>query len=410
MAGIPGLICRRRTRALIALAAGCSCSRERSPPRRPPRMRSKVIDRHLCKTVGGGRFVDIPGFPGEKIDRRLLADIRWMKRRFHIFITDGYSTDPAHARNGEHPIGLAADIVPNRAKGGTWRDIGALARKAEPRAGPSDRALALGGLERRSDHGRGHHLHLSWMHSETEPEDPARVVYTRKCPEPPDEPPPLRRPSRSRERAASRRRPGDAPRPAAPRRLTCRAGFGRSSRRRFAEHALSSAGPCDPPSRAVPGRSRRGWLEPGVSAAHARYRLRLLPSGSDLVHGRALRGTWPSTPPATYRPRRPRPSDGHSAPLERIAGDRAPLPPRLARSTGILPWQGRPACWRLSSNRGARSSVGERSLHTREVAGSKPAAPISKLLLSAGFSRASGNKKPGRTVPISAFLPAFCPK
>ena len=28
------------------------------------------------------------------------------------------------------------------------------------------------------------------MHSETKPEDPARVVYTRKCPEPPEEPPP----------------------------------------------------------------------------------------------------------------------------------------------------------------------------------------------------------------------------
>jgi hypothetical protein len=32
-------------------------------------------------------------------------------------------------------------------------------------------------------HGRGHHLHLSWSHSPTEPEDPARTVYTLKCPE-----------------------------------------------------------------------------------------------------------------------------------------------------------------------------------------------------------------------------------
>src|SRR5215212_2951948 len=70
-------------------------------------MRSTKLSRHLCKTVHGGRFVDIPGFPGERIDRRLLQDIRWMKRRFHIFITDGYSLDPAHARSGEHPLGLA---------------------------------------------------------------------------------------------------------------------------------------------------------------------------------------------------------------------------------------------------------------------------------------------------------------
>jgi hypothetical protein len=31
-------------------------------------------------------------------------------------------------------------------------------------------------------HGRGDHLHLSWSHSDTDPEHPARVVYTRRCP------------------------------------------------------------------------------------------------------------------------------------------------------------------------------------------------------------------------------------
>ena len=152
-------------------------------------MRSRVIDDHLCKTVGGGRFVDIPGFPGEQIDRRLLADIRWMKRHYDIFITDGYSTDPVHARNGEHPIGLATDIVPNRDKGGTWKRIGALARKAEPQQDHPIPPWRWVGWNGDSGHGRGHHLHLSWMHSDTEPEDPARVVYTRKCPEPPEKPP-----------------------------------------------------------------------------------------------------------------------------------------------------------------------------------------------------------------------------
>src|SRR5688572_21702780 len=115
MAGIPCLIRRCRSRALIALPLAALLVGAVASPANA-RMRSKLIDDHLCKTVGGGRFVDIPGFPGEEIDRRLLADIRWMKRRYHIFITDGYSTDPAHARNGEHPIGLAADIVPNKDK------------------------------------------------------------------------------------------------------------------------------------------------------------------------------------------------------------------------------------------------------------------------------------------------------
>jgi hypothetical protein len=188
MAGIPCPTHRCRARALIALPLAALLAGAIAAPA-SAKMRSKVIDGHLCKTVGGGRFVDIPGFPGEMIDRRLLADVRWMKRRFDIFITDGYSADPEHARNGEHPIGLAADIVPNKDKGGTWKKIGALARKAEPSQDHPIAPWRWVGWNGDSGHGRGHHLHLSWMHSETEPEDPARVVYTRKCPKPPSEPP-----------------------------------------------------------------------------------------------------------------------------------------------------------------------------------------------------------------------------
>ena len=189
MAGIPALARSRRTRALIAVPLVALIAGAIASPA-PARMRSKLIDTHLCKTVGGGRFVDIPGFPGEKIDRRLLADIRWMKRRYDIFITDGYSTDPAHAANGEHPIGLATDIVPYKSKGGTWALIGELAHKAEPRQDHPIPPWRWVGWNGDAGHGRGDHLHLSWMHSETEPKDPARVVYTRKCPEPPEEPAP----------------------------------------------------------------------------------------------------------------------------------------------------------------------------------------------------------------------------
>jgi hypothetical protein len=146
------------------------------------RMRSTKLDRHLCKTVGGGRIVPIPGFPGESIDRRLLPDIRWMKRRFHIFITDGYSLDPVHASNGEHPLGLATDIVPNRAVGGTWREIGELAHKAEPTQDHPIPPWRWVGWNGDAGHGRGDHLHLSWMHSPAEPGERVRVVYTRRCP------------------------------------------------------------------------------------------------------------------------------------------------------------------------------------------------------------------------------------
>jgi uncharacterized membrane protein YgcG len=145
-------------------------------------MRSAKIAPHLCKTVNGGRFVEIPGFPGERIDRRLLPDIRWMKRRFDIFITDGYSKDPVHAENGEHPIGLATDIVPNQAKDGTWNEVGELAHLAEPKQDQPIMPWRWVGWNGDAGHGRGHHLHLSWSHSETKPGHPARVVYTRRCP------------------------------------------------------------------------------------------------------------------------------------------------------------------------------------------------------------------------------------
>jgi hypothetical protein len=145
-------------------------------------MRSKTLSSHLCKTVGGGRFVPIPGFPGERIDRRLLPDIRWMKRRFDIFITDGYSRDPVHAENGEHPIGLATDIVPNWAKGGSWNEIGDLAHLAEPKQNEPIMPWRWVGWNGDPGHGRGNHLHLSWSHSPSQPGHPARVVYTRICP------------------------------------------------------------------------------------------------------------------------------------------------------------------------------------------------------------------------------------
>ncbi|HEY7150155.1 MAG TPA: hypothetical protein VH391_00580 [Solirubrobacterales bacterium] len=165
---------------LLAIAAGAIAA----SPATASKMRSTKLDKHLCKTVHGGKFVPIPGFPGEKIDRRLIPDIRWMKHRFDIFITDGYSSDPVHATNGEHPIGLATDIVPNRAKGGNWRKIGHLAHLAEPRQNAPIAPWRWVGWNGDAGHGRGNHLHLSWMHSPTRPHHPARVVYTRSCPAP----------------------------------------------------------------------------------------------------------------------------------------------------------------------------------------------------------------------------------
>ena len=137
-----------------------------------------------CATTGGGKIVPIPGWAGESIDRRLLTDIRWLKRRYPIFITDGYSDDPVHAANGEHPLGLALDIVPDKTKGGTWQDVTRLARWADPRAGRPRAPFRWVGYDGDAGHGRHHHLHLSWSHSAAKAKRTARTVYTLRCPAP----------------------------------------------------------------------------------------------------------------------------------------------------------------------------------------------------------------------------------
>ncbi len=145
-------------------------------------MRTERLGPNLCLTTGGGKFVSVPGFPGEKIDRRLLNDIKLLRKKYKIFLTDGYSTDPVHSANGEHPVGLAADIVPDKAAGGSWRDITALAKMAEPRQDRPVAPFRWVGYDGDVNHGRGHHLHLSWDHSEAKFGRPARSVYSLRCP------------------------------------------------------------------------------------------------------------------------------------------------------------------------------------------------------------------------------------
>src|SRR5512145_1243476 len=103
-----------------------------------------------------------------------------------------------------------------------------------------------------------------------------------------------------------------------------------------------------------PGVSAAFRLRPGGSAAHGEDRLRLLPSGPDLVHGTSSRGTWPSTPYRGVLTLRAEPSDGDSAPLERVAGYRAPLAPHLARSAAHFRGVTRPLGTRHSNARRSR--------------------------------------------------------
>ncbi|MFL5909667.1 MAG: lytic murein transglycosylase [Gaiellaceae bacterium] len=129
-----------------------------------------------------GKFVAIPGFPGERIDNRLLPDLRYVERKYHVAITDGFALQ-GHEPHGEHPIGLAVDLVPGA--GGSWNDVDRLAKWAEPRQNHPRAPFRWVGYNGDAGHGRGNHLHLSWLHASSRRGHPAKWVEVLSFHEPP---------------------------------------------------------------------------------------------------------------------------------------------------------------------------------------------------------------------------------
>ncbi|MFL5885426.1 MAG: lytic murein transglycosylase, partial [Thermoleophilaceae bacterium] len=129
-----------------------------------------------------GKFVGIPGFPGERIDSRLLHDFSYLKSKYHVAVTDGFALQ-GHEPGGEHPIGLALDLVPGA--GGSWNDVDRLAKWAEPRQNHPRAPFRWVGYNGDAGHGRGNHLHLSWMHAPSRRGHPAKWVEVLSFHEPP---------------------------------------------------------------------------------------------------------------------------------------------------------------------------------------------------------------------------------
>jgi hypothetical protein len=152
-----------------------ACERvDYGPPGRAGRLRS---------LTRGGRFVPIPGQTWAKVDRRILPDVLYLVRRYHVRVGDGYAFE-GHERYGEHPLGLAVDLYPG--PGGSWRDVTRLARWAEPRQNhtrPPFRWVGWNGDENHGDprhcrisRGCPPHLHLSWDHTPGRPGRPVKTV------------------------------------------------------------------------------------------------------------------------------------------------------------------------------------------------------------------------------------------
>jgi hypothetical protein len=133
--------------------------------------------------TGGGRLVEVPGQTWARIDRRILSGVLYFVRRYHVQIQEGFGT-VGHETFGEHPLGVAVDIVPG--PGGTWDDVSRLARWAEPRQNHPRAPFRWVGWNGDFNHGHpsickprlgcAPHLHLSWSHSPTAPRHIARTV------------------------------------------------------------------------------------------------------------------------------------------------------------------------------------------------------------------------------------------
>ena len=103
---------------------------------------------------------------------------------------------------------------------------------------------------------------------------------------------------------------------------------------------------------------------PRRPAAHEHNRGPLLPSGSDGVDGGSLHraGRWISVAPSGAARRDP--CKGNSAPLERIAGYRAPLAPHLARPILKKTFKTSPILPRRWPERAPDPAGGERGIRT----------------------------------------------
>jgi hypothetical protein len=131
---------------------------------------------------GAGKIVPIPNSipheAGDMVDKRILPDLRWIAKRYPIYVTDGYSgplpngehagCNRCHVRGSDHYNGLAVDLVPLNGDGkcdATWAPITRLAQWAEPMQNEPRAPFRWVGYDGDAGHGCGNHLHLSWNHA-----------------------------------------------------------------------------------------------------------------------------------------------------------------------------------------------------------------------------------------------------
>jgi hypothetical protein len=144
--------------------------------------------------LGGGESVSADGawlatVPGTALqcDRRIVPDVVMLIERYHLTLTACYAPT-GHEPSGEHPLGLAVDVVP--APPATWAMLGQLASDAgwRPACAATGcasqthtvfRFVGWNGYPGHGDpaHAGGNaHLHLSWNHGPGRPASSVQVL------------------------------------------------------------------------------------------------------------------------------------------------------------------------------------------------------------------------------------------
>jgi hypothetical protein len=129
---------------------------------------------HVDKS--GGVITDVPGFPGVRADSRIIPDILALVQQYHLNVESCYSSNPVHDQDGEHPLGLACDLVPADPTDAGWDLVDQLAARVEPVQNQPIPPFRWVGYNGDANHGRGNHLHLSWIHAPAAPYTVAQWV------------------------------------------------------------------------------------------------------------------------------------------------------------------------------------------------------------------------------------------
>lgn len=146
--------------------------------------------------VGSDWLATVPG-TSFQCDRRIVGDVVAIVSRWHVSLTACYAPT-GHEANGEHPLGLAVDLVP--APPTTWANVAALARWAgwrpecastgcvtervngDCRSSTTGTPFCFIGWNGYPGHGdpahagANAHLHLSWGHGPGAPADSVQTL------------------------------------------------------------------------------------------------------------------------------------------------------------------------------------------------------------------------------------------